>query len=263
MSHKLDWKEISNTIRDCTNLASCPVAIRLVETRKDLLKYPTTTVMPISRRNAVCQLVAIARYYRNMGTVYTTREHMACAFGAACLGLIKTPERISSGKIHLGVVKDEKAARRLEENVVLIGDGDKRYDAIVCAPLDLTPLDPQVIVSYVTPAQALRLIIASVYHSGEAIEVSTTGQGSLCTSIAKVMLQGKPVLDIPCIGDRAFGHVEEQEMIFAFPAEFAGQLIEGLKETERPAAHPFKPFLHWPVMMPRGELETSEKDLEL
>jgi uncharacterized protein (DUF169 family) len=69
------------------------------------------------------------------------------------------------------------------------------------------------------------------------------------------------VIDIPCMGDRTYGLVQEQEMIVAFPAGRTTQICTGLRQTESFAAHPFKPFLHWPVILP-PDMEPRGPELE-
>jgi uncharacterized protein (DUF169 family) len=146
-------------------------------------------------------------------------------------------------------------------SIEMLGNSGKRYDAVIMSPLDLMPLSPQAIVLYVNPAQALRLVLALAYEKGEAIPTSITGQGSLCAAVAKVVDEGSIVLDIPCVGDRAYGFVQEHEMIVAFPAEKSDELIDGLRSTEDAAQHPFKPFLNWPVILwPEFEPRSSDFD---
>ncbi|MCP8309360.1 MAG: DUF169 domain-containing protein [archaeon] len=257
----MKWEEVSNSIRRHICLSSQPVAIRLFEGRKDILNF--SSVKYIGRRTNICQMIPMARYSDSTGSVYTFRENIACVFGAACLGLIKTPERFADGSIFMDFAKDKASALRLQQSVATLGKDGKKYEAIMCAPLKATPIEPQAIVTYVSPAQALRLIIASAYHTGESVEASTVGQASVCSSIAKSTLTKKPNLEIPCMGDRVFGYVQDHEMIFSFPAEFAEPLIEGLNATERLASYPYHPYLERFIVMPKIQWETSQEDLSV
>lgn len=255
----LKWEEVSELIRRYICLSTHPVAIWLFEKKEDVHNLPTLRY--IGRRTNVCQMIPMVRYNKDSIPIYTFRENLACVWGAACLGLIKTPERFSNGSIYMDFVKDKTAASKLQKSVATLGKDGKKYEGIMCAPLKATPIEPQVIVTYVSPAQALRLIIASAYHKGEGIEASTVGQASVCSSIAKAIITKKPNIEIPCIGDRVFGYVQDHEMIFSFPAEFAEQLIEGLKSTEQVASYPYHPYLEKFIVMPNVKWETSQEDL--
>ncbi|NWG09288.1 MAG: DUF169 domain-containing protein [Nitrososphaerales archaeon] len=257
----MNWEEVSSSIRKYTCLSSHPVAIGLFGRMEDIPNL--SSIRYIGRRTNVCQMIPIARYSKDASAVYTFRENIACLFGAACLGLIKTPNRFADGSIYMDFAKDKVAALRLQQSVATLGRDGRKYEAIVCAPLEATPIEPQVIVTYVSPAQVLRLIIASAYRTGESIEARTVGQASVCSSIAKAILTKKPNIEIPCIGDRVFGYVQDHEMVFSFPAEFAEQLIEGLKATERSASYPYNPFLERFIIMPNIQWETSREDLDL
>ncbi|MEM2955433.1 MAG: DUF169 domain-containing protein [Nitrososphaerales archaeon] len=257
----MKWEEVSDSIRKYTCLSTNPVAITLFKRREDIHNF--TTLKYVGRRTNICQMIPIVRYSKDANAIYTFRENIACVWGAACLGLIKTPERFLDGSIYMDFVKDKEAALKLQQSVATLGKEGKKYEVIMCAPLKATPVEPQAIVTYVSPAQALRLIIASAYHSGESVEASTVGQASVCSSIAKAILTNKPNLEIPCIGDRVFGYVQDNEMIFSFPAEFAEQLVEGLKATERSAHYPYPPYLEKFIVMPNIRWETSQEDLNL
>jgi len=144
----------------------------------------------------------------------------------------------------------------------VVGLGNK-IDIEESQALEYLGEDPETsaIVMYVSPAQALRLIIAFAYEKGEPVITEMTGQASVCCAIAKVVDRGQVVVDLPCIGDRAFGLAGENDVIVAFPPSRTDQLLEGLKETERSASYPFKPFMRWPVLFP-PEMEPRRPEVE-
>jgi uncharacterized protein (DUF169 family) len=253
-----DWKACSETIRRLTSLAVSPVAVTLLPESKRLLDLPTVRLL---HQTAPCQMAALARYYREDGVVGASSEGIKCVWGSSCLGIIRTPERLAEGQVMRQFTSGLGAGKELQSAVGALGNNGKPNDAVVMAPLDLTPLDPDVVVLYLTPAQALRIIIAYTYEKGEKIESSITGQASLCSSIAHAIDERGLVVDIPCIGDRTYGLVQEQEMIVAFHADRTAQICEGLKATDGWASFPFRPFLRWPVILP-PDMEPRRPELE-
>lgn len=249
-----NWKSISAHIRKYLNLPTYPVGIKLVEDRKDLSGRKFHKVN-------LCQLVAMARYLHRTASV--VRENHVCALGGACIGLIKTPQRIARGEINVGTyAKDKEAAERFQRSIQKLRDKGKRYDGVMAAPLDHMPFEPQVIVLYLTPGRATRMVHACAYHSGEGIEAKLVAEAALCSAIARVIELKKPTLGLPCAGDRRYASVREEELIFAFPSEWGERITEGLARTHKAGVsqHPFKPFLDFTPVM-RGGFETTPEDL--
>jgi len=258
MMPKTDWRRVSGEIRRYCNLAAAPVSVKLLQDVKELsgikgLKQLTAT--------APCHMAAYARYYKDEGIVGASSEGMKCVWGAACTGLMRSPERLSEGELAWRYAKDAEAGRHIQEVMGVLGAKEKIFNAMVMAPLDLTPSDPDVVVMYVTPAQALRLVIAYAYQEGEEVRSTITGQSSLCSSIAHAYQEKNLVIDLPCIGDRMFGLVQEQEMLATFHHSRTEQLLEGLRRTETFSGHPFKPFLRWPVIF-APDMEPRRTEME-
>ncbi len=131
----------------------------------------------------------------------------------------------------------------------MLGD-ESKYAGAVIGPLDRIPAMPDAVVIYLSPAQALRLIIAFAHSQGEAVRCTMTGQASLCSAIARAVRDGSVTVDMPCMGDRAYGMVQEHELVMALPARRLEELVQGLKATDKAASYPYGPFTRWPVIMP-------------
>ena len=169
-------KEISESIVRILHLETEPVAVKLYKDRADLPKHPQNI------KQNFCQLVSIARY-QNRGNS-SVADNMICAFGAACLGLIETPEVISSGKAALGIYTgNPEAAKNFMANAFKIGDTGKQYDGVMVTPLSEVTEDaePDAVIIYVNPAQAMRLIHACAYDTGEKITADTVAEGAMCS----------------------------------------------------------------------------------
>jgi hypothetical protein len=113
---------------------------------------------------------------------------------------VRTPARLSEGDLNLPYTRDVDAARRLHENMYMLGNSCKRFGGEIMAPLDLAPFDPDVIVKYIIPVRAVRFIIAFGYAKGEALSIHMTGQASLCSAIARTVYKNEMTVDMPCMG---------------------------------------------------------------
>jgi len=51
--------------------------------------------------------------------------------------------------------------------------------------------------------------------------------------VAEVYNTGKPVIEIPCLGDRRFAMAQDFEIIVGFPYTYIDELVEGLEATHK------------------------------
>ncbi|MBI0583323.1 MAG: DUF169 domain-containing protein [Methanomassiliicoccus sp.] len=253
-----DWKALTEELRLMVCLPAYPIGIKLVKRAGELLDHKEARLLTST---TPCHLAAIARSDRRDGLAGASSEGTKCVWGAACLGLITTPERLSDGDLNLPYTQDTEAARKLHQNMYMLGNTGKRYSGVLMAPLDKVPFEPDVIAMYMSPARALRLIIAFAYARGEAVISHMTGQASLCSGIARAVDRGEITVDMPCMGDRAYGLVQEFEVVVVFPASRIDELMEGMRNTEGAASYPYMPFLRWSTLFPPS-MEPRGGDLE-
>jgi uncharacterized protein (DUF169 family) len=242
-----------------------------VEHIESMLKLPTHIVgvkffssaealpkKPLAHPHNFCQLVSIARY-QEMSNVWTA-DKAVCAIGAACLGLIRTPEIFSAGKAPTGrYTKNHDAGKKFVANVFKLGDGDTLYSGVFAHSLRKMD-EADVAVIYGMPAQIMRLIHAFVYDSGEKVTGDTVCEAALCSAVAFAFKNRKPLFAIPCAGDRRFGGTQHTEMIFALPVDEFKRMYENLVATEKLGASvfPVAPFAFYEPKMSESYTMKSE-----
>ncbi|NMC54303.1 MAG: DUF169 domain-containing protein [Chloroflexi bacterium] len=241
-------KEISESIVRILHLETEPVAVKMYKDRKDLPKHPQNI------KQNFCQLVSIARYQGRGNS--STADNMICAFGAACLGLIETPEVISSGKAAVGVYTGtQEAAKNFMANAFKIGDTGRAYDAVMVKPLSEVEEsdEPDAVIMYVNPAQAMRLIHSCAYDTGEKITADTVAEGAMCSCTGFSIANQKPIVGFPCAGDRIFGGTQNHELVFTAPYSLVKEkLVDRLEKTAAGgfSVFPVPPNMHWTPAMP-------------
>ncbi len=110
----MEKKQVAAELDRILRLDTKPVGIKLYKNQEDLPRKPFNFKLNL------CQLVAMARYQGKTNS--GTPDKMICAMGAACVGLIDTPEAISSGKAAVGAyVKDQTAGKTFMDNTFKIG----------------------------------------------------------------------------------------------------------------------------------------------
>ncbi|MGE5593099.1 MAG: DUF169 domain-containing protein [Betaproteobacteria bacterium] len=239
-------REVSDKLERILRLDTRPVGVKLYRSKEELPRKP------LNFKLNVCQLVSMARYQGKVNT--GVPEMMVCAMGAACVGLIKTPEAIATGKAAVGpYVKDAVAGKAFMANTFKLGDAGKKFDGILVGALDNLQVDPDVVVMYANPAQTMRLIHACTYETGEKVAADTVAEAALCSSIGFAVAKGKPVVGFPCAGDRIFGGTQNSELVFVAPYPLVrDKLLANLELTAQGgfSVYPVPPNMFWTPTMP-------------
>jgi uncharacterized protein (DUF169 family) len=187
-----------------------PVAVALWKNRNDLGRKPFPMKLNI------CHLLSMARHGGR--TTAGVPDRMVCALGAACTGLVETPERFRNGEAAVGkYTETAEAGKTFFEHTYMLGDQGKVYDAIEIAPLGDAGFEPGVVLFYVNPAQVMRLVHSVVWSTGELVAADTVAEAAVCSAIGFVLGEGRPMIGFPCAGDRRFGGTQNHELVFAAP----------------------------------------------
>jgi len=220
---KTDWAGLSREMDCLLRLKASPVAYKRLEKAAELDKIPE--LVRLDRRASFCQVPAMVR---TMGlTIGATREN----FGDRCArinGLAPTTkeqvawEAESFGHSWFANVEE---ARKQMAAYPLVPPGE----AIVLAPLAAGKFYPDVILIYGNPAQMMLLMNGLQFKDYERFQFFFIGEGSCADGVAQCYTTGKPALTIPCLGERSFGAVTEDEMVMALPPGMMAKAVEGLQ----------------------------------
>jgi uncharacterized protein (DUF169 family) len=239
-------QEIADELERMLRLDTRPTAIKFYESRQDLPWEPPN--FPLN----VCQLISMARHQGQVNS--GVPDSMVCAMGAACLGLIETPDVFTSGKAVAGIYsKDEEVGRVFMANTFKLGDTGKKYDAVVIAPLSEVEEEPDVVVIHCNPAQVIRLVHACAYDNGEKVSADTVAEAAVCSSIGFAAANGKPIVGFPCVGERVFGGTQNHELVFVAPYSLVrDKLVANLEVTAQGgiSVYPVPPNMNWIPSMP-------------
>ena len=230
---KTDWAGLSDKLDLLLRLKTSPIAYKRLEKLAELEKIPD--VMPLGRRASFCQVPAMVR---TMGmTISATREN----FGDRCArinGLAPTTEKQVTWEAeqfaHSWFASLEEAKKQMAVYPTV-----PPGEAVVLAPLAAEKFEPDVILIYGNPAQMMLLMNGLQFKDYERFQFFFIGEGSCADGLAQCYTTGKPALAIPCLGERAFGTVTDDEMVMALPPKMLAKAVEGLQELKaRGASYP-------------------------
>ena len=249
----MDILKVADDFMRILKLDTEPVAVKLLKNKNSaksrIVKKPIN----------VCQLVANARHQQRTST--GVPEHMVCALGAAALGLINTPEAMIDGTAAVNkYTKTAEAGREFFKNTYKIGDNGKKFEAAEIGPLRKHE-DYDVFVVYANPGQMLGLIHANSYLNGAMVKADTVAEGALCSAIGFAFGEQKPIVGIPCAGDRRFASTQHSELVFAAPMKDLERIHGSLLDLfNLGPIFPVPPMVDYETKMPK--LYTlGEKDL--
>jgi len=219
----VDWAGLTREMECLLRLGTKPVAYKRLEKVAELEKIPE--VMRLNRRASFCQVPALVR--RGGWTVGVTKDD----FGERCArihGLAPTTEKQVSWEAKAFATTwfaavDE--ARKQMAEYPLVPPGE----ALVLAPLAAGKFDPDVILIYGNPAQMMLLMNGLQFKDYERFQFFFIGEGACADGLAQCYTTGKPALAIPCMGERAFGTVTEDELVMALPPGIMAKAVEGLQ----------------------------------
>lgn len=219
--------ELLNVFNETLKPQTFPVGVNLLKTHHENLN-----VRVKNKKITICQQVAYSRYYG--WSTLCDKYSSFCVLGASCSGLIRIPERVVNGEVNCGVYqKNSEAAQKMQELMPRISD---EIYGVLTYPINrpLEGLLPDLVVFYCNTAQAMRMVQAFLYHEGGEFNFKSSGDAGVCSrGIAEVYKNQKPVIEIPCLGDRRFAMAQDFEMIVAFPYLYAEIVIEGLTCTHK------------------------------
>jgi len=216
-------------IKETVNPAGQVVGVNLV---KDAATVADLAIRVHGEALAICQQIAYSRLYGWSTWCDAGSSH--CVLGACNCGLVEVPERVSSGAVNQGVYQvDASAAAAMQAGMPRVKE---RMAGVLTYAMNrpFAGLDPEVLVVYVNTAQAMRFVQAFLYRRGGEFVMRSSGDAGVCArGVAQSYLEGQPVIEIPCLGDRRFALAQDHELIVGIPAPCFAEVAEGLLATHK------------------------------
>ena len=155
--------------------------------------------------------------------------HLGCPIGAMVMGFDLPKEK---GDELTGLIKEMLSIFYIqEEEVADIPKFEKSHSGILYGPLAKFPLEPELILLWLSPAQAMILQEAT----GEITWSLGTEAGLFgrpaCAVLPRSLERNKPALSLGCAGMRTFTEIAEDRMLLAVPASVLPTLEDKLQKV--------------------------------
>jgi len=223
-----DLSSLAERYDKMLRLTTFPVAVKLFDNLADLekVRYKGKPIKLQEKRLAVCQIFAQARYYGRLNAAKREKLDL-CRLGADAFGFPVTDyTHVYSGTYFNG---DEAARKMIETTPKFKKD---LYKAILVAPFEKTPVDPDVVLFYGNTAQILRLVHGYLYDKGGRLEFSASGDAGACADPVVIAMQTRrPSIGLPCNGGRILSWPSDNDLVCGVPGDLLEEVLLGIEAT--------------------------------
>ena len=173
------------------------------------------------------------------GTFYAGAEqHLNCPIGATTMGF-ELPQ--ATHDTLMGLVEQMCAERYIEPGeppVLPSVDGD--HSGMVYGPLRDLPVEPDLLLVWLSPAQAM--IYNEAAGSADWTQDGPAVYGRpTCAALPAAMAASRPAMSLGCIGMRTFTQVPQDLMLGVIPAGEAAAFLDAIDTAVR-ANEAMRPF---------------------
>lgn len=163
-----------------------------------------------------CELVQKARF----GEPFVIKNQ-GCRVGAYVLGEteISPEDYYYSSKRY----KDRSAAKRAVSTLKRLA---KKGKSIKISPYSGGDFD--ILLLFLKPERAMRIIQAHSYRMGKPVEFKTGGIASICSDCTAYPMQGKLGVSLGCKGSRKHSKYGDDEVVVAIPFQLAHEIDDAL-----------------------------------
>jgi uncharacterized protein (DUF169 family) len=176
---------------------------------------------PMHTDQLYCQIVHQARWGK---TSHITTQH--CTIGKHVLGQTQPQTTLAEYYHNKKRYKTHQAAKNITQQLPTLKTTIKN--------IKITPYPQKnydLLILYLTPEKAMKLIQANSYHTGERTTINTAGVASICADCtAQPHNTQKITLSLGCKGSRKHSKYADTELIATIPKSQIKKIEEALKK---------------------------------
>ncbi len=255
-----NFKEAAEFVRNDLRLKTLPVAAKFLKSKADMPDKTRRPSVALGKRIAICQGVTMARIYG--WTVGLAKEDVICVPASIVFGFSESSDQVASlaglfAEINFSTT--EVLARKEASSMTRFENGE--IEAIVMAPLERASFEPDTILLYGNPAQAMRMTQAWTYVTGERVQGNFGGKVECDEYLIAPFKTQSPRMVIPGNGERIFAGTQDDEVTFAFPAKYLPDFANALKEVGKAvgARYPVTPYQNFQPDFPKAHKELGKE----
>ena len=199
------WSELSGLLEEQLQLQRQPVALAFAEAQPaDIPRLDATMPSGCSMwRRAETEVFFAA-----------AEDHFNCPLGSMVMGFQLPAEQMNKVQEEVGMMCGINYVREAE--VEQVPQVPRSFAGIVYGPLWRFPLDPHIVLLWLTPGQAMKMSECCGLINWAAPPSGILGRPG-CGSIPIALTEGKPSMSFGCVGMRVNTGTTEDLMLMAVP----------------------------------------------
>ena len=231
-----DWTTKAEALNRLIRPVTFPIAVKLVKSVDEFPEKARRPSKDMGFKTNVCVAMTMCRKYG--WTVGMTANDNACLIAAYTYGWSEpeagAKKALADFMVVMKYAANENAAKTSMDAVEQVRLGKGKYAGVVFSPLEWTKIEPDLVMIFCNPAQLMRLVHGATQETGAPLQSIFSGRGGTCTEgVLQTFRTGKPKVVLPGNGDRVWAMVQDDEMVFAIPANQLDSVIKGLEATHQ------------------------------
>jgi len=212
-----DWDEHAEALNRFIRPLTFPMGVKLLRSEKDMPEKARLPVRDMGFKATPCVGIALARKYG--WTVGISPHDNPCPVASYLYGW--SDSEVESRSILVDFMRamrygaSEDAVGTIVEAATQFKLEKGQCAAVVTSPLHGCKVDPDVVMVFCNSAQLMRLVHGATRDTGESLTSVFSGRFGACNEgVLQVVKTGEPRVVLPGNGDRVWGMVQDDEMIF-------------------------------------------------
>ena len=229
MTARSDFNNYGEELERRLQLKTSPIAIKLLESEKDIPEGAIRPKRDLGFHLALCQGFAMSR--RNKETIAMLKEDNWCYLPVISFGLAEPPDFFLQGNTFFKFfVEDLEGAKKLVDTFPRLESG--KYIGVVSSPLRTANFECDLVVIYCNTNQLRCLLSGMKYKDGYIVTSNLDPSGACFQCAVPVIQTGECQVTVPCGGDRKHALAQDDEMIFSLPGSRLEDLMLGLRHLD-------------------------------
>lgn len=222
-----DLKKINEAFTKYLRLQTFPVAVKMCKSGEELPEKVKIPERDLGLNVSLCHSIAMSRKY---GWTMAAGKKQSCWAAGISMGFLPVKPDVADGTFQesiglWGQSKEEAAAGVRDMTKFDYG----LYQYALISPLHRANFEPDVVLTYATPAQIWVLMSCYLMAAGQKTLSCNLSIGAGCTTyITKAMKTDEAQFALIGTGERLGPNTQDQECMLSIPASKLDQTAEGL-----------------------------------
>lgn len=202
-----------------------PVGVKFIKNKEE---YEKTNIQEASHQMFFCMMVKSATVGHSLKV---KREHIYCSARSESLGFSKPSDDLLSGKVGFkrNMYETEEVSSKMAKKVPYINHD---VYGMVIQPLENYIDNPDVVILFLNPYKAMRVVQSYSYKFGPMNNIHFAGMGGICTELmARAYKYNDISISLLCSGTRFAAEWKDEEMGIAFPYSKFEMILDGIEKT--------------------------------